>query len=67
MALAAHAGPAASASPDIIRTLVLGESDDRIAALGRLLAEADGSAIHFLQALHDGHVQVAAGGQALVV
>ncbi|OGA31814.1 MAG: urea ABC transporter permease subunit UrtB [Betaproteobacteria bacterium RIFCSPLOWO2_12_FULL_62_13b] len=67
LALAFQAGPASSASPDAIRTLALKDSEDRIAALGKLLAEADGSAIPFLQALHDGEVQIAGGRQVLIV
>ena len=67
IALSIPAGPVSAMNADAIRTLATGGSEDRIAALGKLLAEADGTVIPYLQALHNGEVQVAPGGQVLIV
>ena len=67
LALAAQAGPAWSANPQAIEKLAFGESEEKIAAIDALLAEADRSAIPLLQALRDGEVQTAGGKRVLIV
>jgi hypothetical protein len=59
--------PAWSIAPALIEKLALGEYDDKITAITELLAADDESALDFLQALHDGAVQVAGGKQVLIV
>jgi urea transport system permease protein len=67
LVLAAPALPAPAIAPAQIEKLALGEYDDKIKALNELLAADDESALDFLQALHDGAVQVAGGKQVLFV
>ena len=67
LVLAALALPAAAISPAQIEKLALGEYEDKLAALNELLAADDESALAFLQALHDGLVQVVSGKQVLIV
>jgi urea transport system permease protein len=67
LALAALAGPASGAKPETIQKLALGDSEDRIAAIDELLAAADASVIPFLQAMHNGDVQVAGDKSVLMV
>jgi len=67
LVLALLAAPASAVAPALIEKLALGEYDDKIAALNELLGSGDESALDFLQALHDGSVQVAGGKQVLIV
>jgi len=50
---------AAPIPPALIHDLALGESDDRIKAMGELAASGDEGALALLQALQDGEVQTA--------
>ena len=67
LVLATQALPAAAIAPALIEKLALGEYDEKVAAITELLAADDESALGFLQALHDGTVQIAGGKQVLVV
>lgn len=67
LALSTLALRASAIAPALIEKLALGEYDDRISAITELLAADDESALGFLQALHDGSVQVAGGKQVLIV
>ena len=57
--LAAAHGAQAALSPSIIQKLALGESDDKIAAIGEVIAAADPEGLAFLQAMLAGEVQTA--------
>jgi len=67
LVLAAPALPASAIAPALIEKLALGEYEDKVAVITELLAADDESALGFLQALHDGAVQVAGGKQVLIV
>ena len=52
---------------DLVLAVAAGESDERIAAVGKLVASGDPGVEAFFQALLDGNVQVAGGKRVLVV
>ena len=53
--------------PDLVLAVAAGESDERVAAVGKLVASGDAGVDAFFQALLDGNVQVAGGKRVLVV
>jgi urea transport system permease protein len=63
---AALSGPAAAVVPELVGQLASGDSDARIAAIARIAASGDPSAVPLLQALSDGLVQ-AGGGMVFIV
>jgi len=67
LAVATLALPAWSIAPALIEKLALGDYEARVGAVNELLVANDESALDFLQALHDGIVQVAGGRQVLIV
>lgn len=61
-------GAAYAALPQtLIEKLALGESEDKIAAVGEVIAGADPAGLGFLQSLLDGNVQTVTGKQVLIV
>ena len=66
IALMAAARPAAALDRAAVERLAFGESDEKIAAIGALVAEGDTRAAALLQALGDGEMQTA-GERVLVV
>src|SRR5262245_53098598 len=66
MVLLAAARPATALDRAAVERLAFGESDEKIAAIGALVAEGDPRAAPLLQALGDGEMQTA-GERVLVV
>jgi urea transport system permease protein len=66
LTLAALSRPAAAIDAAVVEKLAFGESDDKIAAIGALVASGDDRALSLLQALADGSVQTA-GKRVLIV
>jgi urea transport system permease protein len=60
-------GPAGAVPPPTVRDLAFGENDEKIKAIGTLVAAADETALPLLQALLDGEVQTAGTEQVLIV
>jgi urea transport system permease protein len=67
LALAATSVARAALPGPLIEKLALGESEDKIAAIGEVIAAADPEGLAFLKSLLDGEVQVVAGKQVLIV
>ncbi len=61
----AHAAWALPA--DLVLAVAAGESDEQVAAVGKLVASGDAGVEAFFQALLDGNVQVSGGKRVLVV
>ena len=60
--------PAAWALPaDLVLAVAAGESDEQVAAVGKLVASEDPGVEAYFQALLDGEVQVSGGKRALIV
>ena len=60
--------PAAWALPaDLVLAVAAGESDEQVAAVGKLVASEDAGVEAYFQALLDGEVQVSGGKRALIV
>ncbi|MEP7156960.1 MAG: urea ABC transporter permease subunit UrtB, partial [Betaproteobacteria bacterium] len=51
--------PAAAFKPELITRLATGENEDKIAAIGAIVADGDASSLPMLTALLDGNVQIA--------
>ncbi|HKA42010.1 MAG TPA: urea ABC transporter permease subunit UrtB [Burkholderiales bacterium] len=66
LAASTCAGPAAALEAHTVSKLATGDSDEKIAAIGALVAGADPRAAILLQALADGELQVA-GKRVLIV
>src|SRR5882672_5572571 len=66
LTLAALSRPAAAIDAAVVEKLAFGESDEKVAAIGALVASGDEQALSLLQALADGSVQ-AAGKRVLIV
>jgi len=66
IALCFIALPASAFKPALITKLATGENEDKIAAIGELVADGDASALPMLTALLDGNVQLA-GKQILLM
>ena len=66
LALATLAVPAAAITQELAEKLATGESDEKSAAIGELLAAGDASAAKLFQSLRDGEVQFA-GKRVLIV
>src|SRR5215470_11054864 len=62
----ACAGPTAAVEAQTVSKLATGDSDEKIAAIGALVAGADPRAAILLQALADGELQIA-GKRVLIV
>jgi urea transport system permease protein len=61
------AHPAWALPVDLVLAVAAGESDERVAAVAKLVASGDPGVEAFFQALLDGNVQVAGGKRVLVV
>ena len=61
------AHPAWALPADLVLAVGAGESDERVAAVGKLVASGDPGVEAFFQALLDGNVQVAGGKRVLIV
>jgi len=61
------AQPARALPADLVLAVATGESDERVAAVGKLVASGDPGVEAFFQALLEGSVQVAGGKRVLIV
>ena len=59
--------PAWALPADLVLAVAAGESDEQVAAVGKLVASGDAGVEAFFQALLDGDVQVAGGKRVLMV
>jgi len=66
LALGMFARPAAAIDAAVVDRLAFGESDEKIAAVGALVASGDERALPLLQALADGSVQIS-GKRVLII
>ena len=66
LALGGFARPAAAIDAAVVGKLAFGESDEKIAAIGALVASGDERALPLLQALADGSVQTS-GKRVLII
>jgi urea transport system permease protein len=65
--LLCSAHPAWALPADLVLAVAAGESDERVAAVSKLVASGDAGVETYFQALLDGEVQVAGGKRVLIV